>query len=157
MSYTSKTFSLKKADVEKQWIMIDATDLVVGRLASFVAFRLRGKHKVNFTPHVDCGDHVVIVNADKVKFTGNKLEEKLYYRHSGYPGGIKEVSARRVIEGKFPERVLHKAVERMLPRGPLFTNIMKNLKVYAGNEHPHQAQNPVLISFSQLNKKNVGR
>ncbi|WP_375460654.1 50S ribosomal protein L13 [uncultured Enterovirga sp.] len=150
-----KTFSLKPADVEKKWIVIDAEGLVVGRLATIVAMRLRGKHKPIYTPHVDCGDNVVVINADKVKFTGRKLEQKVYYHHTGYIGGIKERSAKSIMAGKFPERIVEKAVERMLPRGPLFRKIMGNLRVYKGTEHPHVAQQPEPFDVGALNRKNV--
>jgi len=149
-----KTFSLKPADVEKKWVIVDAQGLVVGRLASVVAMRLRGKHKPNYTPHVDCGDNVIVINADKVVFTGRKREQKVYYHHTGYPGGIKERSAKFILEGRFPERVVEKAVERMLPRGPLFRQIMGNLRVYKGAEHPHEAQQPVALDVAALNPKN---
>ena len=150
------TVSLKPADVEKKWIVIDAQDAVVGRLASFIAMRLRGKHRPDYTPHVDCGDYVVVVNADKVKFTGRKLEQKIYYRHTGHPGGIKQVTAGKQLNGRFPERVLEKAVERMLPKeSPLARAQMTHLRIYNGGEHPHAAQNPQSIAFADLNAKNV--
>ncbi len=149
-----KTFSQKPAEVEKKWVLIDAEGLVVGRLASLVAKRLRGKHKATFTPHVDDGDNVVIINADKAVFTGKKYSDKKYYWHTGYPGGIKERTARQIFEGRFPERVLEKAVERMIPRGPLGRRQMKNLRVYAGSEHPHEAQQPETIDVGSLNSKN---
>ena len=150
-----KTFSLKPADVEKKWVVIDADGLVVGRLASIVALRLRGKHKPSYTPHVDCGDNIIVINADKVKFTGRKLEKKVYYHHTGYIGGIKERSAKSIMAGKFPERIVEKAVERMLPRGPLFRKILGNLRVYKGAEHPHIAQAPESFDVGVLNRKNV--
>ena len=150
-----KTYSAKPADIEKKWILIDAENLVVGRLAALVATRLRGKHKPSYTPHMDCGDNVVVVNAEKVAFTGRKLDQKVYFRHTGYPGGIKERTARKVIEGRFPERVVEKAVERMLPRGPLGRQQLKNLRVYAGPEHPHAAQQPEALDVSVLNSKNA--
>ena len=150
-----KTTSLKTADVEKKWLVIDAKGLVVGRLASVVAMRLRGKHKPAYTPHVDCGDNVIVINADKVVFTGKKREQKVYHHHTGYPGGIKERSAKHILEGRFPERVVEKAVERMLPRGPLFRQIMGNLRVYKGAEHPHVAQQPEALDVGALNAKNV--
>ena len=150
-----KTFSLKPADVNKKWVVIDATGLVVGRLASIVAMRLRGKHKPSYTPHVDCGDNVVVINADKVVLTGRKRDQKVYYHHTGYPGGIKERSAKHILEGRFPERVVEKAVERMLPRGPLFRQILGNLRVYKGAEHPHAAQQPEMLDVAALNSKNV--
>lgn len=149
-----KTFSQKPADVTKDWIVIDAEGVVPGRLASFVANRLRGKHKPTFTPHVDDGDNVIIINAGKVAFTGNKYEQKKYYWHTGYPGGIKERTARALLEGRFPERVVQKAVERMMPGGPLSRRQMKNLHVYAGPEHKHEAQQPKAIDMASLNPKN---
>jgi large subunit ribosomal protein L13 len=150
-----KTFSAKPAEVEKKWVLIDAENLVVGRLAALVANRLRGKHRATFTPHVDTGDNVIVINADKVVLTGRKLDQKKYHWHTGYPGGIKERTARRVIEGRFPERVVEKAVERMLPRGPLGRQQLKNLRVYAGAEHPHEAQQPERIDIGALSPKNV--
>jgi large subunit ribosomal protein L13 len=150
-----KTFNLKPADVEKKWIVIDANGLVVGRLAAIVARRLRGKHKPTYTPHVDCGDNIVIVNADKVVFTGNKRQDKKYYRHTGYPGGIKQRTARQILEGKFPERVVEKAVERMMPDGPLARQQLRNLRVYSGAEHPHAAQQPETVDVAALSAKNV--
>jgi large subunit ribosomal protein L13 len=150
-----KTFSAKPAEVEKKWILIDAANLVVGRLATLVAMRLRGKHKPTFTPHVDMGDNVVVINADKVVLTGRKLDQKKYFWHTGYPGGIKERTARKVIEGRFPERVVEKAVERMLPRGPLGRRQLKNLRVYSGPEHPHAAQQPETLDVAALSPKNV--
>jgi large subunit ribosomal protein L13 len=150
-----KTTSLKPAEVEKKWVVIDAKGLVVGRLASIVAMRLRGKHKPAYTPHVDCGDNVIVVNADQVVFTGRKREQKVYHHHTGYPGGIKERSAKSILEGRFPERIVEKAVERMLPRGPLFRQILGNLRVYKGAEHPHAAQQPEALDVGALNRKNV--
>ena len=148
------TVSLKPADVEKKWIVVDAENAVVGRLASFIAMRLRGKHRPDYTPHVDCGDHVVVINADKVRFTGRKLQQKLYYKHTGYPGGLKEVRADKVLEGRFPERVLEKAVERMIPRGPLGRQQMRNLRIFGGSEHPHEAQNPQVLDIAGMSRKN---
>ncbi|MDP9103116.1 MAG: 50S ribosomal protein L13 [Pseudomonadota bacterium] len=150
------TASLKPADVEKKWIVIDAENAVVGRLASFIAMRLRGKHRPDYTPHVDSGDYVVVVNADKVKFTGNKLKDKTYYWHTGYPGGIKERTADKILGGKYPERILEKAVERMLPKeSPLARAQMTHLRIFAGPEHTHEAQQPETIAFAGLNAKNV--
>ncbi len=150
------TVSLKPADVEKKWIVVDAENAVVGRLASFIAMRLRGKHRPDYTPHVDCGDHVVVINADKVRFTGRKLQQKTYYWHTGYPGGIKERTADKILGGKFPERILEKAVERMLPKeSSLARKQMTHLKIYADAEHPHTAQSPEPIAFAELNAKNV--
>ena len=148
------TFSYKSSDVVKKWIVIDADGLVVGRLASLVANRLRGKHKPTFTPHVDDGDNVIIVNAEKVVFTGNKREDKKFYWHTGYIGGIKERTMAQLLDGRFPERVIEKAVERMIPRGPLGRRQMKNLRVYAGAEHPHVAQQPEALDVAALNRKN---
>jgi large subunit ribosomal protein L13 len=150
-----KTYSAKPGEVEKSWVLIDAKGLVVGRLASLIAMRLKGKHKPSYTPHVDMGDNVIVVNADKVVFTGNKYEGKKYYRHTGHPGGIKTRTPRQILEGKHPERVIELAVGRMLARGPLQRKIMGNLKVYAGSEHPHQAQNPVALDIGAMNRKNV--
>ncbi|WP_019834323.1 50S ribosomal protein L13 [Sphingomonas sp. PR090111-T3T-6A] len=140
--------------VEKKWHLIDADGLVVGRLASIVANILRGKHKPSFTPHIDCGDNVIIINADKVKFTGKKLTDKIYYKHTGYAGGIKETTPAKVLEGRFPERVLEKAVERMIPRGPLGRQQMRNLRIFAGAEHDHAAQNPEVLDVAAMNRKN---
>ena len=150
-----KTYSAKPADIRKTWIMIDATGLVVGRLASIVALRLRGKHKPTFTPHVDDGDNVIIVNAEKIVLTGKKREKKVYYHHTGYIGGIKERTARSILESKFPQRIVEKAVERMLPRGPLGRVQLGNLRVYAGPDHPHAAQNPEMLDIAALNRKNT--
>ena len=149
-----KTYSAKPGEVEKKWVLIDANGLVVGRLATLIATRLKGKHRPAYTPHVDCGDNVIVVNAEKVVFTGNKTEDKLYYRHTGYPGGIKETTPKRLLDGKFPERVITKAVERMLKRGPLQRQLMRNLRVYKGSEHPHTAQNPTKLDIAALNRKN---
>ena len=149
-----KTFSAKPADVEKKWIMIDATGLVVGRLASVVAMRLRGKHKPTFTPHVDDGDNVIIVNAEKIVLTGRKRQNKVYRHHTGYIGGIKERSAKAIMEGRFPERIVEKAVERMLPHGPLGRAQMKNLRVYAGPKHEQEAQQPEKLDVAAMNPKN---
>jgi len=150
-----KTYSAKPADIEKKWILIDAENMVVGRLAAVIATRLRGKHLPTFTPHMDCGDNVVVINADKVKFTGKKMGDKKYYRHTGYPGGIKETTPEKIMEGKFPERVVEMAVKRMLPRGPLGRQQLTNLKVYAGSEHPHEAQSPETLDVEAMNSKNV--
>jgi len=150
------TFVAKPAEVEKKWVLIDASGLVVGRLATIIAMRLKGKHKAIYTPHVDCGDNIVVINAEKVVFTGKKLEKKVYHHHTGYIGGIKERSAKMIMEGRFPERILEKAVERMLKRGPLHRKIMGNLRVYKGDKHPHEAQNPEKLDIAKLNRKNVG-
>ena len=149
-----KTYIAKPAEVEKKWLLIDADGLVLGRLASVIASRLRGKHKVTFTPHVDCGDNVIVINAEKVKLTGNKAEDKVFYWHTGYPGGIKGQTIGSRLTGKFPERVIEKAVERMITRGPLGRRQMGNLKVYTGATHPHEAQNPVVLDVAAMNRKN---
>jgi len=148
------TLSLKPAEVRKDWVLIDAEGIVLGRLAAIVANRLRGKHKPQFTPHVDCGDNVVIVNAAKVKITGNKTEQSVFYYHTGYPGGIKGRTIRERLEGKHPEQVLEKAVERMITRGPLQRRQMKHLHIYPGPEHPHDGQQPRPLDIAALNKKN---
>ena len=155
MKALSKTTrSVKPAEVDKKWLLIDADGLVVGRLATIVANILRGKHKPSYTPHVDCGDHVVVINADKVRFTGKKLQDKRYYKHTGYAGGIKETSPAKVLEGRFPERVLEKAVERMVPRGPLGRQQMRALHLYAGTEHPHAGNQPETLDVASMNRKN---
>ena len=149
-----KTYSARPADVEKKWVVVDADGVVLGRLASIVANRLRGKHKTTFTPHIDCGDNIIVINAEKVKLTGKKKQNKVYYRHTGHPGGIKERVAGQVLEGAHPERVIVKAVERMITRGPLGRQQMSNLRVYAGAEHPHAAQNPETLDVAAMNPKN---
>ncbi|HUU67308.1 MAG TPA: 50S ribosomal protein L13 [Methyloceanibacter sp.] len=150
-----KTFSATPKDIDKSWILIDANGLVVGRLAALIATRLRGKHKPTFTPHMDDGDNIIVINAKQVVFTGDKRADKVYNWHTGYPGGIKSRTPEKILDGKHPERVLHKAVERMVPRGPLGRKQMKNLKIYAGAEHPHEAQNPVKLDVAALNPKNA--
>jgi large subunit ribosomal protein L13 len=149
------THSTKPADVQKKWILIDASGLVVGRLATIVARRLRGKHRPSFTPHVDDGDNVIVINAGKVALTGRKREDKVYHWHTGYIGGIKERTARQILEGKFPERVVEKAVERMMPDGPLARRQLKNLRVYPGADHPHAAQQPETLDVAALSRKNA--
>lgn len=151
---TKTTRSIRPAEVEKNWHLIDADGLVVGRLAALAANMLRGKHKPSYTPHVDCGDHLVIINVDKVRFTGNKTTEKVYHKHTGHPGGIKETTPAKVLAGRFPERVLEKAIERMIPRGPLGRRQMKALHLYAGTEHPHAGQNPATLDVASMNRKN---
>lgn len=150
-----KTFSAKPGDINKKWIVIDAQGVVLGRLASLIAMRLRGKHKPTFTAHMDMGDNIVVINAEKVQITGNKRADKKYYWHTGFPGGIKHRTAAAILEGKHPERVLEKAVERMLPGGPLSRQQMTHLKIYAGAEHPHAAQNPEVLDVAALNPKNT--
>ena len=149
------TYSAKPAEVEKKWVLIDAKGLVVGRLATLVSMRLRGKHRPTYTPHVDDGDNVIIINAAKVVLTGRKRENKVYHHHTGFIGGIKERTAKSILEGRFPERVVEKAIERMLPRGPLGRKQLGNLRVYAGAEHPHEAQQPEVIDIASLNRKNT--
>ena len=149
------TYSAKPAEVEKKWVLIDGTGLVVGRLASLIALRLRGKHKPTYTPHVDCGDNVIVVNAEKVVLTGRKVQQKVYRHHTGYIGGIKERTAKFILEGKFPQRIVEKAVERMLPRGPLGRRQLGNLRVYKGPEHPHEAQQPEKLDIAAMNRKNT--
>ena len=151
-----KTYSAKPADVVNNWIVVDAQDAVVGRLAAFIATRLRGKHRPDYTPHVDLGDHVIVINADKVRFTGRKMGDKRYYRHTGHPGGIKETSPEKILGGKHPERVVELAVKRMLPKdSPLARGQFSKLRVYAGSDHPHEAQKPETIDFKALNIKNA--
>ena len=149
-----KTYSAKPSEIEKGWTLIDADGLVLGRLASEIAMRLRGKHKPTFTPHMDMGDHVVVINAEKVLLTGRKRENKIYYWHTGYPGGIKDRTARQLLEGKHPERVIEAAVKRMMPGGPLTRQQMRHLKIYAGAEHPHEAQKPEVLDVASMNPKN---
>ncbi len=150
-----KTYSAKPSEIEKKWILIDADGLVLGRMAAEIAKILRGKHKPSFTPHMDCGDNVIVVNAAKVKVTGNKLAQKKYYWHTGYPGGIKERTLGDTLGGRFPERAVVKAVERMITRGPLGRRQMKNLRVYPGAEHPHEAQQPEALDLAARNRKNT--
>jgi large subunit ribosomal protein L13 len=152
-----KTYSAKPSDIQKKWVLIDAEGLIVGRVASLIAMRLRGKHKPTYTPHMDDGDNVIVINAKKIVFTGNKVQDKVYYRHTNHPGGIKERRPFEILGGKFPERVLMKAVERMVPRGPLGRQQMTNLRIYGGAEHPHAAQNPEPLDISALNPKNAVR
>lgn len=151
---TMKTFSAKPAEVDKKWVVVDAEGVVLGRLASVVAKRLRGKHLATFTPHVDTGDNVVVVNAERVRLTGRKRARERFYWHTGYPGGIKSRSLGQILDGKHPERVIEKAVERMLPKGPLGRKVLKNLRVYAGPEHPHTAQQPATLDVAGMNPKN---
>ncbi|AEQ51186.1 50S ribosomal protein L13 [Pelagibacterium flavum] len=150
-----KTYSAKAGEIDKKWVLIDAEGLVVGRLAAVIATRLRGKHLPTFTPNQDMGDNVIVINADKVKFTGKKLDDKRFYWHTGYPGGIKDRTMRELLEGRFPERVVENAVRRMMPGGPLTRAQLKNLRVYAGAEHPHEAQQPETLDVAALNTKNV--
>ncbi len=150
-----ETYSLKPKDLNKQWILIDASNLVVGRLAALITRHLRGKDKAGFTPHMDCGDHIVVVNCDKLRLTGDKLNKKIYYRHTGYPGGIKAQTAGEIVRKQQTERLLQKAVKGMMPKGPLARAQMRNLRLYQGPQHPHEAQNPTRIDVAALNRKNV--
>jgi large subunit ribosomal protein L13 len=151
-----KTYNAKPSEVEHKWVVIDAEGVVVGRLASYVAKRLRGKHRADFTPHIDTGDHVVIINAEKAVFTGNKRKDKTYYWHTGHPGGIKSRRAEEILDGRFPERVLKKAVQRMMPKeSTLSRTQFSKLRVYAGTEHPHEAQAPEVVDFASMNSKNT--
>ncbi len=149
-----KTYTATPSDIEKKWWLIDAEDLILGRLAVEVADLLRGKHKTTYTPHMDCGDHVVIINAEKIHLTGNKRVNKRFYWHTGYPGGIKDRTIEQILDGRHPERVIQKAVQRMLPSGPLARQQLSNLRVYAGTEHPHGAQQPAILDIAGRNSKN---
>lgn len=149
-----KTYSAKASEIEKKWLIVDAEGLILGRMAQAVAVVLRGKHKPTYTPHLDCGDNVIIINADKVKLTGKKLADKVYHRHTGHPGGIKSTTAGEILSGKFPERVVEKAIERMIPKGPLGRQQLRNLRVYAGADHPHAAQEPAVLDVAAMNPKN---
>ncbi|PIR39452.1 MAG: 50S ribosomal protein L13 [Alphaproteobacteria bacterium CG11_big_fil_rev_8_21_14_0_20_39_49] len=148
------TYSAKPSEIERKWYVIDAEDLVLGRLASKASMILRGKHKPTYTPSIDCGDHVIIINAEKVYLTGKKYEGKKYFWHTGYPGGIKERNVRKTIEGKYPERVVGKAIERMISRSPLGREQMSKLHIYKGSEHPHAGQKPEILDFGSQNRKN---
>jgi large subunit ribosomal protein L13 len=149
-----KTYNAKPSEVQKKWVVIDADGVVLGRLASIVSMRLRGKHLPTYTPHVDMGENIIVINAEKVKLTGNKLQDKVFHWHTGHPGGIKGRTVGQLLSGKFPERVIEKAVERMITRGPLGRQQMKNLRVYAGTAHPHEAQQPEVVDVASMNPKN---
>ena len=149
-----KTYSAKPGDIEHKWWIVDADGLTLGRMAVVIADRLRGKHKPLYSPNLDCGDHVVVINAEKVRLTGRKLANKTYYRHTGYPGGIKSQTAEQILAGKFPQRIVEKAVERMVPKGPMGRTQLKKLRVYAGSSHPHEAQAPALLDIAAMNPKN---
>ena len=149
-----RTYSAKPKDIERKWYLVDADGVVLGRLSALLAARLRGKHKPIYTPHMDCGDNIVVINADKVRLTGKKRADKVYYRHTGYPGGIRKRTAGEILDGKHPERVIIKAVERMIPRSPLGRAQMRKLHVYAGADHPHQAQKPEVLDVAAMNPKN---
>ena len=148
--FIKQTKSANASNVNKKWLLVDAEDVVLGRLATTVSNLLRGKHKSNYTPHVDCGDNVIIINAEKIKLTGNKLNDKTYYWHTGYPGGIKSRTAKKILEGKFPDRIIRLAVKRMIPKGPLGSQQISNMKVYNGSAHPHDAQAPEKLDISEL-------
>ena len=152
--HVMKTFSATPKDIDKKWLLVDAEDIVLGRLATVVATRLRGKHKPIYTPHMDCGDNVIVINAEKVKLTGNKRNDKTYYRHTGYPGGIRSRTPAEIFAGPTPEHVVSLAIQRMIPKGPLGRKQLSNLKVYAGSEHPHEAQQPVILDVAAMNSKN---
>lgn len=149
-----KTYSAKTAEVEKKWVMIDAEGVALGRLASIVASRLRGKHKPEFTPHIDTGDNIIVINAEKVRLTGNKRDQDIFFWHTNHPGGIKQRSKAQILDGKHPQRVVEKAVQRMLPSGPLGRQVFGNLRVYAGTDHPHEAQKPEVLDVAAMNPKN---
>jgi large subunit ribosomal protein L13 len=149
-----KTYAMKASEIQKKWYVIDAESLVLGRLASVIAMRLRGKHMPTFTPHMDCGDNIIVVNAAAVALTGKKRQDRKFYWHTGYPGGIKERTMREILEGKHPERVLYKAVERMITRNNLGRQQMRNLKIYSGASHPHEAQCPEVLDVASFNPKN---
>jgi len=148
--FIKQTKSANASNVNKKWLLVDAEDVVLGRLATTVSNLLRGKHKSNYTPHVDCGDNVIIINAEKIKLTGNKLNDKTYFWHTGYPGGIKSRTAKKILEGKFPDRIIRLAVKRMIPKGPLGSQQISNMKVYNGSAHPHDAQAPEKLDISKL-------
>jgi large subunit ribosomal protein L13 len=152
-----RTFSLKAEQVKKNWFVVDAKDLILGRLSAVIASYLRGKHKPEFTPSMDCGDYVVVINAEKIRVTGHKLEDHVFYWHTGYPGGIKQRTLKERLNSKFPERVISKTVERMLPKGALGRKMLSNLKVYSGEEHPHAGQQPKVLDVASMNSKNVKR
>ena len=150
-----KTYSAKPSEIDKKWYLIDAEGLVLGRLAAIIANMLRGKHKTTYTPHMDCGDNVIIINAEKIVMTGNKLANKKYYRHTGHPGGIKETTPEKILASDHPQRVVEKAIERMIPKGPLGRQQLKNLRVYAGSEHHHDGQQPEVLDIGSMNPKNT--
>ena len=150
----NKTFSIKPSEIHKKWLLIDADGVVLGRLASIIAKYLRGKHKPTYTPHMDMGDNVIVVNAEKVELTGKKRDDKIYYWHTGYPGGIKSRTAAKILDGNHPERVIEKAITRMVPKGPLGRKVLKKLHIYSGHSHPHEAQKPNVLDIAKLNEKN---
>lgn len=152
-----QTYFAKKSEIKKNWIIIDAKDLVLGRLASEIAKILKGKHKVTYTPHLDCGDNVIVINVDCIHLTGNKFNNKIYYRHTGYPGGIKTRKVSDILQSKYPKKVLYLAVKRMIKKGALGNLILKNLYIYPGEKHPHLAQNPTIYNYAEKNPKNIKR
>ena len=152
-----KSYMASLKDMKKDWLLVDAEDIILGRLAAVVATRLRGKHKPNYTPNVDCGDNVIVINAEKIRLSGNKLESKIYYHHTGYPGGIRARTASDILSSSTPEELISKAIARMIPKGPLGRQQLSNCKIFTGSEHSHQAQKPTLIDISKLNSKNVLR
>jgi large subunit ribosomal protein L13 len=149
-----KTFTAKPSNIEKKWFVVDAEGVVLGRLASVLAMRLRGKHKATFTPHMDTGDNIIVINAEKVKITGKKADQNIFFWHTGHPGGIKERTQQELLNGKYPNRVIENAVRRMLPKGPLGNTVLKNLRVFKGTDHPHAAQNPAVLDVAGMNAKN---
>ena len=150
-----KTYMASLSDIKKDWLLVDAENIILGRLATIVATRLRGKHKPSYTPNVDCGDNVIVINAEKIRLSGNKLESKIYYHHTGYPGGIRARTASNILSSSTPEEIVSKAISRMIPKGPLGRKQIKNLKVYAGPSHPHEAQEPKILDISMMNEKNI--
>lgn len=149
-----KTYSARPSDVSKKWVLIDAEGLVLGRLATVIATRLRGKHRPTFTPHIDTGDNIIVINAEKIVVTGRKLDQKVFYWHTNNPGGIKGRTMGQILGGAHPERAIEKAVERMLTRNNLGRQLMRNLRIYAGAAHPHEAQNPEVLDVAAMNPKN---
>ena len=150
-----KTFTLKQKEIKKEWFLINADGVVLGRLASYISKVLRGKHKTTFSPHLDCGDNVIVVNAEKVKFKGKKIKDKIYYKHTGYPGGIKSTNPEKILSGKNPERVIEMAVKRMLSNNKISRDLLRNLRVFSGGNHNLEAQKPKLIEFSAMSRKNT--
>ena len=148
---------ISKSNITRKWLIINAEGLVLGRLSSYIAFHLMGKHKPIYSPNLDCGDNFIVINAEKIIMTGNKLEKKMYRKHTGYPGGLKETSYSKILSSKYPERLLKLSVKRMLPSGPLAKKQLSKLKIYSGNDHPHSAQNPKVIELDKLNNKNICR
>ena len=155
MLNSMKTYTMTPSEIEKKWLIVDAEDVVLGRMAAIIANILRGKHKPGYTPHMDCGDNVIVINAEKVKLTGKKLTDKKYYWHTGHPGGIKQRTADQILEGAHPERVVTQAVKRMLPGNKLSSQLMTNLRVYASADHPHEAQAPEVLDVKSMNSKNT--